>query len=307
MHVSRTIIRKLVFCVLRATLLPYALRELVQRKRVTIIVYHSPTAETFDSHLKLLKRIYRIVPLSAYIEARRIGNLSVLPPKALVITIDDGHRSNYLLKGVLIKHDIPITIFICSGIIGTRRRFWFLHHNATGIGEQLKRLPDEERLATLRERGFDETKQFECRQALSMSELSELSSRAEFQSHTVFHPILPRCSYKKVEEEVTQSKLDLQATLGGEVYALAYPNGDYGEREMQLAEKAGYKCALTLDRGSNTEETPLFRLRRMCILDDADEHELVVKASGLWEELKIASARCRGWITRRQPFGQMSQ
>jgi peptidoglycan/xylan/chitin deacetylase (PgdA/CDA1 family) len=278
--------RGLVFLALRATLLPFVLREVCQRKKVTIIVYHAPSAEIFDTHICFLKHVYHIVPLSVYLEARQRGDFSKLPPKALVITLDDGYRSNYELKHIIEKHNVPVTIFLCSGLIDTNRRLWFYHEETSAIVQQLKTVPDEERLAILREAGFEETREFEGRQALSASEIAGLKNTVDFQSHTVFHPILPRCSSEKVETELVQSRIDLQAQLGTEVYAFAYPNGDYSERELRMVEKAGYQCALTLDRGSNTVRTPLFMLRRICIPDNAELHELVVKASGLWGGIK---------------------
>src|SRR6266704_729818 len=147
--------RKLAFLALRLTLLPFVLREVFQRKKVTIIVYHAPSAEVFDTHLSFLKRVYNIVPLSVYVEARRKGDFSKLPPKALVITLDDGHRSNYALKDVLEKHNVPVTIFLCSGLVDTRRRFWFWHEATSAIVQQLKTVPDGERLAILRDTGFE--------------------------------------------------------------------------------------------------------------------------------------------------------
>jgi peptidoglycan/xylan/chitin deacetylase (PgdA/CDA1 family) len=283
---ENTAIRKLAFLALRLTLLPFVFREVFQRNKVTILVYHAPTPRVFDAQIGVLRRLYNIVPLSAYVDARRTRDFSKLPPKALVVTLDDGHRSNSALKDVLERHNVPITIFLCSGLIGTRRRFWFLHEKSSAIVQRLKSVPDDERLAALRRTGFEEAKEFDERQALSIAELRELNSRADFQSHTVFHPILPLCSEEKAEAEIAGSRSDLQTRLGYEVYALAYPNGDYSERELRLAERAGYSCALTLDRGFNTKRTPLFTLRRICIPDDADQHELLVKASGLWGEIK---------------------
>lgn len=274
--------RKLAFLALRLTLLPFMLREIGQRRKVTIIVYHAPPPRVFADHLSILKRIYSIIPLSAYVEARQQGCVSHLPPKALIITIDDGHRSNYALKDVLDTLNIPVTIFLCSGLIGTRRRFWFLHQEASALVQQLKTVPDDKRLAILRETGFEEVKDFDERQALSVSELHELGRKADYQSHTVFHPLLPHCSSERAEAEITESRRELQTWFAHEVYALAYPNGDYSERELRLAEVAGFTCALTLDRGFNTATTPLFKLRRICIPDDAGQHELLVKVSGLW-------------------------
>jgi poly-beta-1,6-N-acetyl-D-glucosamine N-deacetylase len=285
-RLENTAMRKLAFLALRLTLLPFVLREVFQRNKVTILVYHAPTPQVFDAQIGVLRRLYNIVPLSAYVDARRTRDFSKLPPKALVVTLDDGHRSNFVLKDVLERHNIPITIFLCSGLIGTQRRFWFLHERASAIVQRLKTVPDDERLAALRRTGFEEAKEFDDRQVLSVGEIRHLNGRVDFQSHTVFHPILPRCSAEKAEAEVAGSRSDLETTLGHEVYALAFPNGAYSEREIRLAERAGYSCALTLDRGFNTKTTPLFTLRRICIPDDADQHELLVKASGLWGEIK---------------------
>jgi peptidoglycan/xylan/chitin deacetylase (PgdA/CDA1 family) len=275
-----------IFLSLRLTLLPFVLREVVQRKKVTILVYHAPSAETFDKHLRFLKRVYHIIPLSTYLDARQRADFSKLPAKALVITLDDGHSSNYALTENIAKHEVAVTIFVCSGLIGTYRRFWFLHQETRTIVQQLKTRPDAERLAILREAGFEETKEFEERQALSTSEIADMQPKVDFQSHSVFHPILPHCSTEKAEAEIVRSRLDLQTRLGKKLYAFAYPNGNYSAREMQLVEKAGYACALTLDRGANTSKIPPFSLRRICIPDDAALHELVVKASGLWGGLK---------------------
>ncbi len=284
-RVNGTESRALAFAALRLTLLPFLIRTVLQRSKVTILAYHAPAADVLDSHLGLLKRLYNIIPLAQYVDARETHGLR-LPQRALIITLDDGHQSNYDLKAVLQKHNVPVTIFLCSGVIDTRRRFWFQHDAAADVVQSLKTLPDADRRAALRDTGFEEQQEFHDRQALSFAEVEELKTLADFQSHTVFHSILPRCMPARAESEITNSKLDLQARLGHEIYALAYPNGDYSEREVELAEKAGYRCALTLDRGFNTATTPAYKLRRICISDSADRHELIVKASGLWGAIR---------------------
>ena len=218
----------------------------------------------------------------------------------MIITLDDGHRSNYQLKAVIERHNIPVTIFLCSGLVGTRRRFWFQHEATSPIVQQLKTLPDAERVAILHEAGFEETKEFDESQALSGVELEDLKPRVDFQSHTVFHPILPRCLSEKAEAEIAKSRIDLQTRLGTEVYAFAYPNGEYTERELLLVEKAGYRCALSLDRGFNTKTTPLYKLRRICIPDQAKPSELIVKASGLWDIIKpLLASKTKAWQAPR--------
>src|SRR5438874_9816671 len=83
-------LRPLVFAALRASCLPFVFREVLQRRKVTIVVYHAPTPEVFDAHLTVLKRVYNIVALSDYVAAREKGTARELPPKALIITLDDG-------------------------------------------------------------------------------------------------------------------------------------------------------------------------------------------------------------------------
>src|SRR5215510_12931753 len=116
--VRMPVIRMLTFLALRLTLVPFVLREIVQRKRVTIIVYHAPSPQVLDAHLRVLKRLYNIISLALYVGARQTGDFSKLPPKALIITMDDGYRSNYALKAVIETHNIPVTLFLCSGLIG---------------------------------------------------------------------------------------------------------------------------------------------------------------------------------------------
>jgi peptidoglycan/xylan/chitin deacetylase (PgdA/CDA1 family) len=280
------------------SLLPWLVREVFQRRRVTILVYHAPTVERFDAHLSVLKRAYNIVALSDYVAMRRSERAPKLPARAMIITLDDGHSSNHALKSVIARHRVPVTIFTCSGIVGTHRRFWFLHTPTATVVQQLKAVRDPERLKRLQVAGFEETKEFEERQALSDAELADMRELVDFQSHTVFHPILPQCSADKAEFELAKSRADLEARLDKQIYALAYPNGSYSERDANLARKTGYLCALTLDRGFNSDTTPLFKLRRICVPDGADRHELIVKASGLWGYLWDRSATAREIASR---------
>jgi peptidoglycan/xylan/chitin deacetylase (PgdA/CDA1 family) len=136
------------------------------------------------------------------------------------------------------------------------------------------------------ERGHVDTKEYETRQALSCDEIAEMKSLVDFQSHGVFHPVLPACSDERARCEVFESKKTLEHRWGLEICALAYPNGDYSDREISLLRSAGYTCGLTLDPGFNDSATDSFCLRRIPLPDDAGISELIVKASGLWASLR---------------------
>jgi hypothetical protein len=186
-----------------------------------------------------------------------------------------------------------VTIFLCSRIIGTRRHYWFQSAAAAGRVEELKTVPDEERLSALRARGFEEDREYPERQALSLEEIEEMRDVVDFQSHTRLHPLLDQCSDERSREELVGSKTDLEA-LGLPIRVISYPNGNYTRREIEYAREAGYRCGVTVDFGFNAADEDLFRLKRICLPDDACVSEVLVKASGLWGRLRGASRRLGG-------------
>ena len=279
--------RRVFFLLIRALLIPTIIRELVQRKCVTILVYHNPSVETAREHFRALRRRYNIIPLRDYIRARLSGSLVGLPPKSMVITIDDGHATNYLLRGLLKDMGIPATVFLCSGLVGTNRHYWF-KHDASGLDiQKMKKMPDHERLRALAEFGYTDEAEFEDRQALSAEEIEELKPWVDFQSHTVTHPILPRCSEGKAACEIAQSKADLESRFGLDIYAICYPNGDYSDRDIAACKDAGYTCGVASEPGFNCSSTDLFRLKRFGVNEQADINQLLVTACGVWPFLRI--------------------
>lgn len=275
-----TVARRVIFFLLRLTGIPLLLRQTVQRHRVTILCYHEPCPRDFVRHLEILTRKYHIISLRRYLEWRTDPSVR-LPTKSLVITFDDGHRSNYQLKDILLKYKVPATIFLCSAIVGTNRHFWWNSVSPREV-EKLKRVGDAERRTLLNVRGLDETREHADRQALSREEITELRGILDLQSHTRFHPILPCCDNGRALDEIAQSRHELQARFGLLTSAFAYPNGDYSERDVAFVRQAGYRCALTIDGGYNGRTTDIYRLRRVRMSDTARTSELIVKASGLW-------------------------
>ncbi|MDH3380841.1 MAG: polysaccharide deacetylase family protein, partial [Gammaproteobacteria bacterium] len=244
-------------------------------------------------HIRVLKRLYNIIPLNAYIDARRSHAPIAIPKKALVITFDDGHKGNYRLLPLFRQYQVPATIFLCSSIVGTHRHYWWKACPNTRTVYALKPLDNDERLRRLAEFGFQENRKYVDRQSLSREEIKRLKSAVDLQAHSRYHPILPRCTDDQSWEEIAGSKTELEKIFGLRIYAFAYPNGDYSPREPILAKKAGYACALTIDGGYNTRDTDMFRLKRLRVDDGADFNELIVKASGLWNffETIIAAGR----------------
>ena len=286
-------LRSAVFALLRFSGLPFLLRELWQRNKVTIAVYHALPADRAAAHFAALRSRYHVIGLSDFLAARSNRTTDRLPPRALIITFDDGHKSNYDLRPLLEAHRIPVTIFLCGGIVGTQRHYWWLHARNAANAQRLKALPDEQRTRELLNEGHTDTREYNTRHALSRVEIEEMKGMVDFQSHTMFHPILPACSDERAEQEIVESKQVLESQFGLRICALAYPNGDFSDREILLLQKAGYTCGLKLDSGVNDCETDLFQLRRVPLPDDAGINEVIVKTSGLWSLLTTIRSATR--------------
>lgn len=266
--------------------MPFFIREVIQKRKVTIILYHNPDPLTLDLHFTLLERTYNIITLKDFIKSRRSGGIDRLPPKSLIITFDDGRKMNYELLPIFKKHGIIPTIFLCSGIVGTNRHFWFIFSHRKLDDEKIKKMPDAERISILKKIGFEEEKEFESRHALSNGEINEMKEFVDFQSHTIFHPCLPRCTIERTRHEIQDSKREIEDKYGINVFAFAYPNGDYSTEVIRIAKESGYECAITVDPGYNDSSTDLFRLRRIGIRNDSGISELIVKVSGFWDYIK---------------------
>ncbi|HUM66830.1 MAG TPA: polysaccharide deacetylase family protein, partial [Chitinophagaceae bacterium] len=143
------------------------------------------------------------------------------------------------------KYNIRSTIYACSGIVMTTRKFWFRY---PGLNvRQLKKMDHGVRLECIKFEGYSIEECFidDERQAINGSELLEMRDFVDFQSHTRFHPILTTCTEAEVRAELMESRQELQEKTGKPVFHFAYPNGDYSPREIRLLKEAGYKSART--------------------------------------------------------------
>jgi peptidoglycan/xylan/chitin deacetylase (PgdA/CDA1 family) len=242
----------------------HAVRLLLWRDRILIVVYHDPSPEVMDSHLRYLCKIAEPVTLSD-LNSRPSGRPRV------AITIDDGYVSNKALLDVFRTHNVRPTIFICSSIAGTRRQFWQHSDAAAGQIESLKRLENSGRLSKLAAVGFHQEAEMEKRAALSAQDIEQMTGTVDFQSHGRFHPVLTRCNDDECNVEIVQSRQEVERLVGHECLHFAHPFGNYGEREIAFLKSAGYRSARTLDLGWNDQKTDPFRLKAVVIHDSCSQ------------------------------------
>jgi peptidoglycan/xylan/chitin deacetylase (PgdA/CDA1 family) len=273
--------KRAIYATVRRTGLPALAARTYARGRVGILVYHNPTPELLDEHLRWLAPRVSFITLDRLVDAIGSPAWDELPPRSLVVTVDDGHAGNYALRDVFRRHGVRPTIFACSQIVGTRRRYWW---TVDGIDRRVLFAADNEtRLTLLAERhGFrQEDEHAGERQALSREEVAELLDYVDFQAHTRFHPILTACSDEECRREIELSRQEVADLTGRDVRHFAYPNGRFGEREVELLRAAGYRSARTVELGWNDRDTDPYRLRMIGVPDDASIDQLATQLAGI--------------------------
>jgi peptidoglycan/xylan/chitin deacetylase (PgdA/CDA1 family) len=260
---------------------PAAQRWVHSQQCAAILLYHDPKPDVFDAHLLHLRERYVFTSLDTIVDAIERGDWRAVPSRALVVTFDDGHRGNYDLLPLFQRHGLRPTLYLCSQVVTTRRRFWFKQPGVDTL--PYVRKATEERLEALRRlNGFElEQERPEERQALSADEIAAMAPWVDFGAHSRFHATLPCCEEEEARREVLGSRQELEALLGRPVRHFAYPNGDYGEREIALVKQAGFASARTIDLGWTRVDSDPYRLPTFGVTDDASVAMLAAQLSGI--------------------------
>jgi peptidoglycan/xylan/chitin deacetylase (PgdA/CDA1 family) len=189
------------------------------------------TPARFAAQLAMLRRLgMRGVTVADYVAYRR--GERPLPPRPVVITFDDGYRSNHdVAFPILRRHGFPATIFLVSGLLGGTN-VWDPHEPQ----EPLLELPE---IGEMQRAGID------------------------FQSHTRTHARLTAVPPHEALAELRASREALEQALGAPVRAIAYPWGAHDDTVLRLAGEAGYDAGCILRRRTNFDHTPMLALRRI--------------------------------------------
>lgn len=213
---------------------------------VPILLYHrlgpassdemTVTTSVFEAQLKLIgERGYKVIPLAQLLAA--LGDSAMpMPERAVVLTVDDGHRTIYSDMFPLIQRlKIPVTLFIYPSAISNA--------DYAMTWAQLAEM--------------------------------KASGLVDIQSHTFWHPnfnvekkrLAPAAYEKFVQDQFVKSKSVLEQRLGGKVDLLAWPFGIHDPQLEQWAQAAGYVAAFTIERRPATRSDGIMALPRFIVTD----------------------------------------
>lgn len=190
-------------------------------------------SSTFENQMRYLKDngFHVISPeeLLAFLE-----NKQRLPKKSVLITMDDGYRSVYeVAYPILKKYEFTATLFIYTNFVGLSKM------------------------------------------AITWDQLKEMKADGfSIGSHTIYHSDLtiPKDGESeadwmtRINKELYGSKKIIDKKLRQDTYLLAYPYGKYDQRAISIAREAGYKIAMSVQRGGNPFFANTLFLRRDQIL-----------------------------------------
>ncbi len=93
-----------------------------------------------------------------------------------------------------------------------------------------------------------------------------VQSGQEIGSHTVSHVRLAQVDPEQARLQIQQSKQDLEQLLQQEITSFAYPYGSYNSQAQALVAAAGYRQAVTTERGLAQANDSVHALPRVTIL-----------------------------------------
>jgi len=267
-----------------------AVARLKNGQYILSIYFHDPSKPLFGKCMKWLNQqgIF-FIDLKTLHEIA-LGNIP-FPKGAVLLTVDDGWKTNKTnIVELAHQQNIPVTIFVTTEPVLVGNGYWWSYvklANKSGYmsinPEQVKLMENKSRLEMLAK-----LKDRFCvgREAMTVDELQEIEKvgRVVIGSHTVTHPILPRCTDEEVYMEISHSKKQLEDILQHKINGFAYPNGDFSEREVNMVERAGYHLAFTTKPSYLTAENikEKYMLPRFEVLKDVSFAENICRMSGVW-------------------------
>lgn len=208
------------------TPLPTPYRSISRTLRVPVLMYHyvsvppegadkyrndlSVSPEQFRQQMKYLSENgYSTIDL--YDLSRAVTNKQEIPPKSVIVTLDDGYRDNYENAfPILQEFGLEATFFLATGFI---------------------------------DQGHPGYMTWDM-----IGEMAEAGMR--FEPHSKTHPDLTGQDREYVVYEMLGSMETIEAHIGSRPRYFAYPSGRYDEQVLEIVEELDFWGAVTTNGGA---------------------------------------------------------
>lgn len=256
----------------------------------------------FAEQIDFLTKVF--TPITVEEAALRLRQGLPLPRNAMSVTFDDGYQDFVdLALPVLRRYGCPATVYVSTGGIETRQRFWWDRVIESFAGTRRGRLdldipaPREESGSRHLHLGLGNRRRALIRTLdalwnLSTAELEplvasielELGQRAdvprakrlglediamfdpklvEVAVHGEQHVDMTRMPPDEMLRDITESRRRLEEAAGRKLTGFAYPGGRQDAATRQLVHRAGFSYASGTQKGLNRQPFESFNLRRI--------------------------------------------
>ena len=284
----------------------YYARRLAQREfpGVAVLCYHSVrgdndgplpfnqlhvTRNTFEQHCQLIAAHCDPISLADLLAAR--SGARALPPRAVLVTFDDGYRAVLdLALPILERYNVPAIVFGCSGPIVRGTHFWFDSvYRSGGEGAVLdaRRAPAAAWMELV-DASQTPASTSESHRPLTVEELKQLAASPliAIGGHTLSHPTLALMPVEEQQREVEGCRSVLAQLVGSSIDAFAYPYGasthDYSPDTVSAVRRAGFDLGFTTAQSFAAVDCPAHEIPRFVMLDSIDDVELAHRLTYSW-------------------------
>jgi len=299
------------------------------RRRARVLMYHGvcasepaaapfagrgkqvPAAD-FERQMRWLERHMRPIGIEELVACLESGRS--LPPRSVVVTLDDGYRNNHdVALPILARHRIPAVVYVTTGFV-EGAPFWVDRVDAAAEamaaasrlpGDAAPRLAAETRARGKRLAAGERerlVRDFAARAGFDLADLPVEERPRDIRpltremvrtlhrdgiaigSHTVNHESLSRCDDALLERETGEAKRRLEEWIAHPVPHFAYPNGrpeDFDARAEAAVRSAGYRSALTTVHGTVLRGDSPWRIRRIAVNGGEEMAVFLADLSGL--------------------------
>jgi len=176
---------------------------------------------------------YQVLSIQELVAAVEAGDTR---HNMVALTFDDGYEDFYKNAYPVLKHyGYPSTVYVVSKLVG-KNNVW------------------------------DSRNENFAKPLMDWDTIREISKNGvQIGSHTKTHPELTRIQSDELNKEIAGSKNEIEDHLDRTIDAFCYPGGNQNKEVQEAVKKAGYRHAVTTQRGHVDKGYDPFALRRIPI------------------------------------------